>query len=154
MTDQMIVFADDDDYFGMTKEEWDAAQKDHWSGLGHIEFFVIQNTPDDFEIDVIDYSGCVGGAHETLGVDYLIKDMWCLHEDPDLILREGVYYIIHDVTVTWTRGDGWTTDDDVDYDYKSITHHTNLWLYMSHKAKMIWWRRVGWRIAQWRQKRR
>lgn len=151
MTGEMTVHDDDDDLFGMTKEEWEESQRDHWNGKGHIEFFVIQNSGDTFEIEVEDYSGCAGGMHESVGIDYYIKDCWCLNEDPENPLREGVYYTLHDLTVTWTRGDGWTTDDDVEYDFGAMTHHTTLWLYLSHKVKMIWWRKVGWRIAQWRR---
>jgi hypothetical protein len=124
-------------------EDWDEEdQRQYWNGDGHIEFFVIQNHGDTFEVEVLDYSGCAGGLSETLGIEYVITDMWCLNKDPEYIFREGVTYTIHDLSVTWTRGDGWNTDDDVDYDFGKITSHATAIGYLSHKIKMIWWRQV------------
>lgn len=149
MTDLITVMSEEDEYYGMTKEAFEAGERDHWNGDGDIEFFVIQHTKDNFEIEVIDYSGCAGGLEETLGIEYTIKNLWCLHKDDQFIFREGVFYTIHGLTVTWTRGDGWTTDNDVEYNFESITHHTSLWLYISHKISMIWWRAIGHHIRKW-----
>lgn len=116
------------------------SEYDYWNGQGHIEFYVNQNVPKDelFEIDVLDYSGCAGGLQETIGIDYYIQHCWGLCDE----LREGVTYTIKDLTVEWTRGDGWTTDDDVEYYFKELEHDTTLYTYLSQKLKNIWWRRV------------
>lgn len=134
----------DVDYPYPTEEE----ERDHWNGKGHIEFFVIQNVPGTFEIEVLDYSGCAGGLQETLGIEYYLTEYWDLQDE----VREGVTYTLHNVTVTWTRGDGWTTDDDVEYDFELITHHATTIGYLPYKIKMIWWRAVGCHIRNWRAK--
>lgn len=124
-------------------QEAEVTDYDFWSAPGHIEFFVVQNAKDVFEIEVIDYSGCAYGLQDTLGIEYYITDCWYLQEDPSTPLREGVTYTLHDLTVTWTRGDGWTTDDDVEYDFSKMTSHATAFGYLSHKLKMIWWRAIG-----------
>lgn len=131
-----------------SEEELDViAEYDHWNGKGHIEFFVLQNVPETLEIEYLDYSGCAGGLKETLGIEYAITDIWCLQNT--MKLREGVTYTLHGLTVHWTRGDGWLTDDDVDYEFESITTHATLFGYLSHKIKMIWWRQVECRLKNW-----
>ena len=125
---------------------------EHWNGSGHIEFFVHQNVPGTFEIDITDYSGCAGGLQETLGIEYCIEDIWCLHQA--MKLREGVTYTLHDLEVTWTRGDGWCTDDDVEYDFGDITSHATAIGYLSHKIKMIWWRKVQCHIRDYKEQKK
>lgn len=128
--------------------------REYWNGKGHIQFFVSQNATGVFEMEYEDYSGCAGGMQETVGIDYYIQHVWRLHKDPTFKLREGVSYTIHGLTVTWTRGDGWELDDDVEYDFESITvtGTTTVWGYLTHKVKMIWWRQVQCRIKEWREK--
>lgn len=132
----LLIFDEALDY----PEPSDEDLYEHWSGRGHIEFFVVQNAGDIFEIEYVDYSGCAGGLMETLGIDE-----WSLQNVLGIDraeLREGVYYTIHGLTVVWTRGDGWTTDDDVEYYWEELTHDATLWGYLSHKIDMIWWRQV------------
>ena len=131
--------------YGPSEEE----ERDFWSGKGEIQFFVIQNVPDTFEIEILDYTGCAGGLQDTIGIEYYIGEYWGLQEE----LREGLIYTLHDVTVTWTRGDGWETDDDVEYDFESMTSHATTIGYLSYKIKMIWWRAVGCHIRNWRAKK-
>lgn len=135
------------DEFIPTEEE----ERDFWNGEGHIEFFVIQNTEEDFEIEVLDYSGCAGGLDEGMGIDYWIKEVEGLHRDPTVRLREGRTYCINGLTVTWTRGDGWEIDDDAEYEFESLTENWSLDVWLPHKIKMIWWRLIGWRINRWKQ---
>ena len=129
-------------------EPTDEEEHDYWNGAGHIEFFVIQNVLGDFEIEVTDCSGCAGGLQETIGIDYYLKEYWGLQNE----LREGVTYTLHNVTVYWTRGDGWTYDDDVEYNFDSMTSHATAIGYLSYKIHMIWWRAVGSRIRNFIRK--
>ena len=134
-----------EDFEWVPDEEY---EREHWNDKGHIEFFVTQNVPSQnlFEIEVMDYSGCAGGLNETLGIDWMIKQ-WGIQDE----LREGVTYTLHNLTVTWTRGDGWEIDDDVEYDFTHMTSHATALGYLSHKIHMIWWRKVWCHISQWRK---
>lgn len=143
--DQLIFVDEDADYLPSVEDE-----REHWNGKGHIEFFVIQNVPGTFEIEYTDYSGCAGGMQETLGIEYYITDVWCLQDDPEIPLREGVTYTLHDLTVIWTRGNGWTEDDDVEYNFGEMTSHATAIGYLTHKIQMIWWRQVTCRIKNWK----
>jgi hypothetical protein len=124
-------------------------ERDYWSGPGHISFKVLSHTPQSFipyEIEVIDYSGCLGGLNESLGFDYAINEGILYIDQP---LRIGMTYHLHDVTVIFSRGDGWITDDNVDYYVGSITTEWHLfqWLYA------WWWHFFGHRIRNWIYKR-
>jgi len=132
----------DDDGDGPSEED----ERDFWSGKGHIEFFVIQNVSRTFEIEIMDYSGCAGGMQDIAGIEYYITDVWCLQDDPEIPLREGVTYTLHDLTVTWARRYGWTTEDDVEYDFSHMTSHATAIGYLTHKIQMIWWRQVTCRL--------
>ena len=132
-----------------------AEEADYWNGRGDITFYVVQNVPKEglFEIDVLEYSGCAGGLDETLGIEYSLENGILGRVDPSE-LREGVTYTLHGLTSHWTRGDGWTVDDDVEYEIEDMTSHTTLWRYLSQKAKNLWWRSLGYRIenliVKWR----
>lgn len=124
-------------------------ERDFWNGIGLLEIYVTQSFKDSdgnyiFEFDVIDYEGCVGGIQEAIGIDYLLTHIWCLQKE----LREGYTYRFIGITAFWTRGDGWSTDDDVDYRYEIILSHFNPLSWLLQKAKNIWWRNIGWRIAR------
>lgn len=147
-TQELIATCDLNDY-AMTEED----ERDHWSGVGHLEFYVIQNVPDCFEVEIIDYSGCMGGADETLGIHHLLEDCWGFHEDPDIRLREGCRYTVHDIEVDWTMGDGWTTDDDVEYYPGAITEAWTIRERVSQKLSNWWHRQVRCRVRGWRHGR-
>ena len=115
----------------------------HWSGEGHITFFVQQNVPDVFEIEIEDYSGCAGGMSETIGLEYAIKNE--LLQDSSR-LREGYTYTINKLTAEFTRGDGWTTDDDLSWDFETLTHKIEPWRYLKQKLTNLWWQNIGWRL--------
>lgn len=117
--------------------------RDYWSGEGHLEFTVISYDPDAhpwsrYEIDWHDYSGCVGGLQETLGIQYALNE-GILDAGK---LRLGVHYRLDGITCHWTRGDGWTTDDDVNYYVESVTTT----LFLPTWIKAWWWHLIGWRI--------
>lgn len=123
----------EDELYRPTPEE----EKDYWSGPGHIVFFVEQNIEDVFEIEIDDASGCAGGANEMVGYEYLIKEML----DIDIsTLKEGHTYTIEGLNVVWTRGDGWTTDDDVDYYYSALHDKIEPWRWFKQKVTNLWWR--------------
>lgn len=138
MTIYLETLEDTDDWYAPSEED----ERDFWCGTGHIEFRVIQNCPDIFEIEVLDYSGCAGGLNEGCGIDWWLTSEICLQEDPGITLREGCTYTIHDLTVQFTRGDGWTTDDDAEYEFDDITMNWELFPYLWHKLDMIWHRQV------------
>jgi len=87
-----------------------------------------QNIPEDilFEIEdgnvIIHYvlssqfpekNGFCSCEHYESGcLDYMIEG--CIGELPD------GYYMIENANIHYTRGDGWTTDDDADLDFESI----------------------------------
>ncbi len=133
-------------------DEWEPSEedmKDHWAGEGHLVFHAISHDPEAYwekwEIDYEEYSGCVGGLDETIGISYAInKGMFI---DPDEI-RFGFTYTINEITVVFTRGDGWTTDDDTDYYCGEITKQFSLKLWLS----CWWWHLIGHRIRNWRVK--
>jgi hypothetical protein len=120
--------------------------RNHWNGPGHLEFYVSANRPDVFEFDVEDYSGCAGGAHETVGWDYLIEDMLGIDRAE---LREGWTYTVENLTVVWSRGDGWEIDDDVDYYHDGLTASREWKRWLRQKVVNAWWFNIGWRIAVW-----
>lgn len=117
--------------------------RDYWSGEGHLSFRVLSYDPSAhpwsrYEIEVLDYSGCVGGLDEQLGIDYAVNegilDVGKLHI--------GCTYDVRGITVVWSRGDGWTTDDDVDYYVESVTQYAVL----HQLIAAWWWHLIGWRI--------
>jgi hypothetical protein len=115
----------------------------HWAGEGFITFFVQQNIPDVFEIEIDDSCGCAGGMGETIGLEYAIKNELGIDLDT---LKEGYTYTINKLTAYFTRGDGWTTDDDVSWDFESLTHTIEPWRYLKQKIANLWWQNIGWRL--------
>lgn len=117
----------------------------YWSGEGFIKFYVQQNIPKDdiFEFEVEDYDGCAGGANEGVGFDYLIKEMLGLDISE---LKEGHTYTIEKLTVVWTRGDGWTTDDDVEYYFENLKDEIQWFRLIKQKLTNLWWQNIGWRL--------
>lgn len=113
---------------------------------GTLEFFVQQNAPDVFEIDVLDYDGCMYWAQEGMGFEY-----WVEYYIGKADLREGVTYLVTEAEVTFYRGDGWTTDDDEDWDFQ-LTHRVRWATYIKTKLRNLWWRSVGYRIAERKRK--
>lgn len=132
------------DFYRPTSEE----ERDYWAGEGDLTFHVLSHTKGKgyipYEIDWDDYSGCVGGLNETLGIDYSVNegilDVGKLHI--------GVTYHVQGITAHFTRGDGWTTDDDVEYYVESVTKI----IYPHRFIAAWWWHLIGWRIRQWRNK--
>lgn len=130
-------------------DDWEPSEEDiadHWAGEGHLIFHVLSHTKSSkycpYEIDYDDYSGCVGGLQETLGIDYSVNegilDVGKLHI--------GVTYHVRGITAHFTRGDGWTTDDDVEYYVEAVTKI----IYPGRFISAWWWHLIGWRIRQWR----
>ena len=139
------LLTDAEEMYQPTEEE----ERDYWSGKGHLVFKVRSYDPTSFlpfEIECEDYSGCVGGLDETLGIEYAINE-GILDVGP---LHIGFTYEVSGITVVWTRGDGWTTDDDVDYyveggviKYAPLRDLISAW----------WWHLIGHRIRNWKNAR-
>ena len=123
--------------------------KDHWCGEGHLVFKVLSYDPSTsfcpYEIDCQDYTGCVGGLDETLGIEYAVNEgiLDCGK------LRIGLTYTLTGITVHRTRGDGWTTDDDEEYEVEDVTTE----VYLRDWLSAWWWHLVGHRIRNWRHKK-
>ena len=66
-----------------------------------------------WEADVLDYDNdtAVFWINEGVGFPYFFDSV----DFPG----EG-YWVIQDITVSWTRGDGWEIDDDEDHDWGEI----------------------------------
>ena len=71
-----------------------------------------------FEVEILDCEGCADWAAEGMGHDYWIQ------EYVDLVpLKIGGIYTVYGMEVHFSRGDGWTTDDDEEWDYEGIRRH-------------------------------
>ena len=68
---------------------------------------------DDFEVLDYDNDSACFWAQEGIGLDYLVEDIIGLPDD------QGCY-IVHGITVSFTRGDGWMTDDDEVWNWERI----------------------------------
>jgi hypothetical protein len=140
MNSSSELFTVMDDLYEPTPEE----EAEYWNGKGFITFYVIQNTPDVFEIEIEDWAGCAGGLDETMGIAWCIEHWWCLQKEETL--KEGVSYTLHGLTSHWTRGDGWEIDDDVKYDFEEMTSSWKLTTRIRQKLSNWWWRSIGWRL--------
>lgn len=130
-------------------DEWDDEdERDYWSGEGDLTFHVLSHDPTcnycPYEIDWDDYSGCVGGLNETLGISYAINE-GIIDAHP---LRIGMTYHVQGITVVHTRGDGWNTDDDSEYYVESVSKI----LYPDRFISAWWWKLIGHRIQKWKTK--
>lgn len=76
------------------------------------------------EYEVIDHDGCTFWIEEGEGFDYWLDQI-------DWPERGGYFYITN-ITGRYHRGDGYSTDDDVDWDYDP-------------PRRVYWW----WRLWQW-----
>jgi len=133
----------DEPYYEPTEED----ERHFWNGEGFIKFYVEQNIPEDniFEIEIEDADGCAGGASETVGYDYLIKEMLGFDIKQ---FKEGHTYTIEKLTVVWTRGDGWMTDDDVEYYYENLKDEIEWFRFIKQKLFNIRWQNIGWKLRK------
>lgn len=130
-----------------SRDDWQPSpeeERDYWYGEGHVTFFVEANREDVFEIEVYDYSGCVGSIDEVLGIETAIRFGYL--GNGHRWLKEGYFYTIHGVTAHYIRGDGWNTDDDCDYYHEGITRQFVLWPWLKQTIKNLWWFNIGWRL--------
>ena len=63
-------------------------------------------------------------------------------------LKEGHTYTIEKLTVVWTRGDGWTIDDDVDYYFENLKDEIQWFRFLKQKLTNLWWQNIEWRIRK------
>lgn len=80
------------------------------------------NLPGDtykFEAEIIDYTGSSFWIQEGEGFDYWLDHHFTPEEmpEPGLYIIENVIGVVH-------RGDGWTTDDDVDWEFDPVRRAT------------------------------
>jgi hypothetical protein len=66
-----------------------------------------------FEFEVFDHSGSTFWIQEGMGFDYFLSEYV---EIP----HEGLF-LVSGIVGTWIRGDGWTTDDDEDWEHGEVT---------------------------------
>ena len=76
-----------------------------------------QHFLDRFKVDVVAYEcgTSVFYVNEGMGIDYWIN--WYIDEFPGSIPG---YYVIEGIRGAYHRGDGWSTDDDEEWEYESI----------------------------------
>lgn len=126
---------------------------------GSVTFFVIQSWVDPdpklprrkkwlFEFEYEDYDGCVGWMQESIGLDYFLTSNF----GPD-DFKEGWTYTIHGITVHFTRGDGWTTDDDETWEWETVTRSGSWFCWLRHKIAILWWRYVWYDVKMMLKKR-
>lgn len=134
----------------LTRNELAQAEEDYWEGIGELTIFVTLVIPEDdiFEYEIIDWSGCVGGIQEAIGIDYLLTEMWCINKGRAHPLEEGIFYTFHNISAFWTSGDGYSTDDDVDYYFNGLTYELKLWPWFKTKVAATWWKYIGWRLKK------
>lgn len=91
-----------------------------YSDEGYIIVEIINIVPDSkfskYEYNEIGYDGSAFWINEGVGMDY-----W-LHEYVDI--DECGWWMIEGIVGHYMRGDGWMTDDDVDWDYKNVRKAT------------------------------
>lgn len=68
----------------------------------------------DREVECHDSDGSVCWIHEGVGVDW-----WLEQRDIPEIQAPG-WYVIEGITGEYIRGDGWSTDDDEEWEYKGV----------------------------------
>lgn len=66
----------------------------------------------DIEIMERDYDGAFFWINEGVGLDYFLSEA----DHGDVVIEEDGVYVCEGLTVHYTRGDGWTTDDDEDWE--------------------------------------
>ncbi len=130
---------------------WDEeAEKDFWNGIGSLTIFVTLVIPKDdiFEFEVLEMTGCVQGIEESIGIEYLLKDIWYINRSREHPLKEGIFYTFHNVSAYWYRGDGYTTDDDVDYFFGALTYEWKPWPWFKTWISAQWWKHIGWMLRK------
>jgi hypothetical protein len=68
------------------------------------------------DCEVLDYDGSVFWISEGVGFDFWLEQY--------VDFPEPGVYVIEGITGEYIRGDGWTTDDDEEWDYTSIRQAT------------------------------
>lgn len=137
----------DDWYAEPTEEE----EREYWAGEGTLTFTVLTNRPNDgvLEVEVEDYTGCLGGFDEGIGIEWGLGEGYLGIDREDL--KEGYKYYLSEITVSFTRGDGWMTDDDSEYYVESVrAERLPLFSYLKLIIHNAWWFNFGWKIRQWR----
>lgn len=119
----------------------------YYNGVGTLKILVTLNIPEEeiFEYEVLECTGCVQGAEEMFGIDYLLKDMWYINQYK-YPFREGMIYTFHHVTASWIKGDGYTTGDDVNYYHGTVSKEFRPWTWFKTKMDALWWKHIGWRL--------
>lgn len=107
------------------EDDWEPpSHKERGSMLVHVGPVEISDNFASRDYEVIDHDGCTFWIQEGVGFDYWLDQLdW-----PE----RGGYFYISDISVTYTRGDGYTTDDDEAWDHPP-------------PRRVYWW----WRLWQW-----
>lgn len=134
----------------LTKTELAQAEEDFWEGVGSLTIFMTLVIPEEdiFEYEIIDWSGCVGGIQEAIGIDYLLTEIWCINKGREYPLKEGIFYTFHNISSFWISGDGYSTDDNVYYYFDGLSYKLKLWPWFKTKVATTWWKYIGWRFSK------
>lgn len=66
------------------------------------------------EVECHDSDGSVFWINEGVGIDWWLEQ----HDIPEI--QASGWYVIEGITGEYIRGDGWSTDDDEEWEYKSV----------------------------------
>lgn len=116
------------EFFNVTKEELQlsldsALEKHYWDNLPKYSdegrIVVIINGESEskvykWDIEVLEHDGCTHWIQEGMGFEYFFDSYFGNEDFPE----PGVY-VIEGITGHVSRGDGWTTDDDEDWEMSS-----------------------------------
>lgn len=121
----VLILEEGFDHFSVieTDKEFEEPKLPSYSDPGSIlvKILTILDNPGSYyryELDVLDYDSgsSVFWLNEGMGIDYWLNDA--------IDFKKPGYYVIEHVTGYYHRGDGYSTDDDEEWDYKQVRRAT------------------------------
>jgi hypothetical protein len=105
------------------REEYEEPEYPSYSDPGSLLVKLVAILPDPktydrYELEVIEYDSgsSLMWLQEGQGIEYWIQEA--------IDFEKTGYYVIEGVSGTYFRGDGYTTDDDEEWDYKCVRRAT------------------------------
>lgn len=101
------------------------------------------------EFEEVEHDGCASWAQEGVGIDFWLQE----RIDYDAV-RLGGTYLVHGMQVTFYRGDGWTTDDDEEWDWEGPVRQRAPGTFLKVWADHLWHLAVVWPLRNLKAKRK